>query len=62
MLLAAYDVGDNREILVESPAPAFVALRNRIDYALVSKLIEEEKTPHIQYIGAAGKRRGEEKI
>ena len=42
MLLAAYDVGDNREILVESPAPAFVALRNRIDYALVSNLIEEE--------------------
>ena len=41
MLLAAYNVCEGREILVESPAPAFVALRNRIDYSLVSKLIEE---------------------
>jgi len=41
MLMAAYDVNDNREILVQAPAPAFVALRNRIDYALVSVLIEQ---------------------
>jgi len=40
MLMAAYDVNDSCEILVESPAPAFVALRNRIDYALLSSLIE----------------------
>jgi len=41
MLLAAYEVCESREILVESPAPAFVALRNRIDYVLVSKLIQD---------------------
>lgn len=40
MLMAAYGVNDSCEILVESPAPAFVALRNRIDYALLSSLIE----------------------
>ncbi|KAL7434995.1 hypothetical protein ACHAXH_006825 [Discostella pseudostelligera] len=43
MLRTAYEACDGREIHVESPAPAFVALRNRIDYGLVRSLIEQKR-------------------
>ncbi|KAL9190181.1 hypothetical protein ACHAXT_007392 [Thalassiosira profunda] len=43
MLMAAYDVCEDREILVESPAPVFVALRNRVDFGLLGSLMERTR-------------------